>query len=82
MFMVSEKCFCLPQHKFLTVIVDYKEIYYLNNMILHFFSKASYCGFSYQSTRQFLKLRGFDFILKPAVISKGVKNYIQLFGKH
>ena len=37
MFMVSEKGFCLPQHKFLTVVVDYKEIYYLNNMILHFF---------------------------------------------
>ena len=78
MFMVSEKGFFLPQHKFPTVIQLITNKY-INSMILHFFSKASSGVFHIQ-------LGGFDFINYINFIhstdTNGVKNYVQLYGKN
>ena len=38
--MVSEKCFCLPQHKYLLLLTKIINIILI--IILHFFLKVSY----------------------------------------
>ena len=58
--MLSKKCFYLPQHKLLTVMLTTNNIILI--IILHFFSKASYAVFHIHYYKAIFKLRGFDFI--------------------
>ena len=83
MFMVSEKGFCLPQHKFPTVIQLITNKYII--LIIWF-----YILFPRHPNVFFISswedLRGFDsinYILNIySTDTNGVKNYMQLYGKN